>query len=227
MSPKISSFVWFFFFFLHSNSLFRRRLSKHEQRSQHNPNTDRQTDIGLSKCWWLCPTDCKGNQLPRTQDNINTVRNCIEGEHQHCGSNKKMILQNTSDSQCDQVCVCVCPGQCVSGTGVNYVGNVNVTVSGKECQRWSSNFPHPIIRYSGFTSLGTNTWYADKCINVVVCLCTCPTCSTPLQGVQLLRAEQHSAGEFLSESGQQSRGSVVFHQRPHGPKAGLQSPYLW
>lgn len=68
-----------------------------------------------TETFWTTYLDCKGNQLPRTQDNINTVRNCIEG-------------------------------QCVSGTGVNYVGNVNVTVSGKQCQRWSSNFPHPIIR---------------------------------------------------------------------------------
>ncbi|XP_056157167.1 prothrombin [Lampris incognitus] len=37
-------------------------------------------------------------------------------------------------------------GQCSAGTGVNYLGNINVTVSGRICQFWSSNFPHPVIR---------------------------------------------------------------------------------
>uniref|UniRef100_A0A147AMC1 Prothrombin n=1 Tax=Fundulus heteroclitus TaxID=8078 RepID=A0A147AMC1_FUNHE len=37
-------------------------------------------------------------------------------------------------------------GQCVSGSGVSYEGNVNITESGKRCQRWSSSFPHPIHR---------------------------------------------------------------------------------
>ncbi|XP_049426364.1 prothrombin [Epinephelus fuscoguttatus] len=37
-------------------------------------------------------------------------------------------------------------GQCVSGTGVKYEGNINITQSGKQCQYWTSSFPHPIIR---------------------------------------------------------------------------------
>ncbi|XP_054479738.1 prothrombin [Anoplopoma fimbria] len=37
-------------------------------------------------------------------------------------------------------------GQCVSGSGVNYEGNINITQSGRQCQFWSSSFPHPIIR---------------------------------------------------------------------------------
>lgn len=37
-------------------------------------------------------------------------------------------------------------GECISGTGVNYAGNINITVSGRECQRWGHSFPHPIIR---------------------------------------------------------------------------------
>uniref|UniRef100_A0A671UFY9 Prothrombin n=1 Tax=Sparus aurata TaxID=8175 RepID=A0A671UFY9_SPAAU len=53
--------------------------------------------------------------LTRTQDNIDMVRQCVEG-------------------------------QCISGTGVSYAGNVNITESGIQCQHWSSSFPHPIIR---------------------------------------------------------------------------------
>uniref|UniRef100_A0A671UHK5 Prothrombin n=1 Tax=Sparus aurata TaxID=8175 RepID=A0A671UHK5_SPAAU len=39
-----------------------------------------------------------------------------------------------------------CSSQCISGTGVSYAGNVNITESGIQCQHWSSSFPHPIIR---------------------------------------------------------------------------------
>ncbi|XP_066556738.1 prothrombin [Amia ocellicauda] len=35
-------------------------------------------------------------------------------------------------------------GHCASGKGENYNGNVSVTVSHRECQYWSSNFPHRI-----------------------------------------------------------------------------------
>ncbi|XP_031175699.1 prothrombin [Sander lucioperca] len=37
-------------------------------------------------------------------------------------------------------------GQCISGTGVIYEGNVNITRSGRECQHWRHSFPHPIMR---------------------------------------------------------------------------------
>ncbi|CAF95775.1 unnamed protein product, partial [Tetraodon nigroviridis] len=37
-------------------------------------------------------------------------------------------------------------GFCISGTGANYAGNVNISKSGRQCQHWKHNFPHPIIR---------------------------------------------------------------------------------
>ncbi|XP_034035444.1 prothrombin isoform X1 [Thalassophryne amazonica] len=37
-------------------------------------------------------------------------------------------------------------GQCISGKGLTYEGNINITQSGRQCQYWGSNFPHPIIR---------------------------------------------------------------------------------
>ncbi|TNN56024.1 Prothrombin [Liparis tanakae] len=40
-------------------------------------------------------------------------------------------------------------GQCISGSGLSYEGNINITQSGRTCQAWSSSYPHPIIRYLG------------------------------------------------------------------------------
>uniref|UniRef100_A0AAQ4NTF4 Prothrombin n=1 Tax=Gasterosteus aculeatus aculeatus TaxID=481459 RepID=A0AAQ4NTF4_GASAC len=37
-------------------------------------------------------------------------------------------------------------GQCISSSGVNYEGNINITQSGRKCQPWSSSYPHPIFR---------------------------------------------------------------------------------
>ncbi|KAM9328273.1 prothrombin [Pholidichthys leucotaenia] len=37
-------------------------------------------------------------------------------------------------------------GHCISGNGVNYGGNVNITQSGRQCQHWRHSFPHPIHR---------------------------------------------------------------------------------
>uniref|UniRef100_A0A4W6DU38 Prothrombin n=1 Tax=Lates calcarifer TaxID=8187 RepID=A0A4W6DU38_LATCA len=65
--------------------------------------------------FWKTYLDCKGTEMSRTRDNINTVRQCIDG-------------------------------QCIFGKGVNYEGDINITVSGRQCQYWSSSFPHPIIR---------------------------------------------------------------------------------
>ncbi|CAN9498307.1 unnamed protein product [Ophioblennius macclurei] len=37
-------------------------------------------------------------------------------------------------------------GQCISGQGLHYEGNINITKSGRACQHWKHSFPHPIIR---------------------------------------------------------------------------------
>ncbi|KAM6893024.1 prothrombin [Lycodopsis pacificus] len=68
-----------------------------------------------TKNFWTKYQDCKGTQMIRTEDNINVVRQCLEG-------------------------------QCISGSGVNYEGNINITQSGRQCQAWRSSYPHPIIR---------------------------------------------------------------------------------
>uniref|UniRef100_A0AAQ5X7G8 Prothrombin n=1 Tax=Amphiprion ocellaris TaxID=80972 RepID=A0AAQ5X7G8_AMPOC len=68
-----------------------------------------------TETFWVKYLDCKGTQMTRTAENINLVRQCIEG-------------------------------QCISGQGLNYEGNVNITKTGRMCQHWRHRFPHPIYR---------------------------------------------------------------------------------
>ncbi|XP_070814235.1 prothrombin [Chaetodon trifascialis] len=84
-------------------------ICDHEEAREVFEQTDK------TENFWLKYLDCKGNEMTRTQDNINMIRECIEG-------------------------------QCVSGAGVNYEGNINITRSGRQCQHWRHSFPHPIIR---------------------------------------------------------------------------------
>ncbi|XP_028255540.1 prothrombin [Parambassis ranga] len=65
--------------------------------------------------FWAKYLDCKGTQLTRTQQNIQLVRHCIQG-------------------------------QCISGQGLSYLGNINITKTGRMCQFWRHSFPHPINR---------------------------------------------------------------------------------
>uniref|UniRef100_A0A3B5QRK3 Prothrombin n=1 Tax=Xiphophorus maculatus TaxID=8083 RepID=A0A3B5QRK3_XIPMA len=37
-------------------------------------------------------------------------------------------------------------GECVTGIGGSYKGDINITESGKKCQYWTGRFPHPIYR---------------------------------------------------------------------------------
>ncbi|XP_007244969.4 prothrombin [Astyanax mexicanus] len=66
--------------------------------------------------FWEKYLACDGNTLKRTPDNISKVRTCV---------NKK--------------------DHCYLNTGEHYSGDVNLTISGKTCQYWKSNFPHRII----------------------------------------------------------------------------------
>nr|BAM36362.1 coagulin factor II [Oplegnathus fasciatus] len=84
-------------------------ICDHEEAREVFEQTDK------TENFWVKYLDCKGTQMIRTQENIDIVRQCIEG-------------------------------QCISGTGVNYEGNINITESGRQCQYWRSSFPHPIIR---------------------------------------------------------------------------------
>lgn len=108
----------------------------------HTPHTHRNTEYTLSPtvCLPVCLTDCKGNQLLRTEDNIIAFKECIDGKHQ---------LAENSFSWSMWECVltvCVSSGFCISGRGLNYAGNVNISKSGRQCQHWKHSFPHPIIR---------------------------------------------------------------------------------
>ncbi|KAM3585382.1 uncharacterized protein V6R79_016416 [Siganus canaliculatus] len=84
-------------------------ICDHEEAREVFEQADKTEDF------WKKYLDCHGTELPRTEDNINSVKQCVAGE-------------------------------CISGSGVNYEGDVNITESGRQCQYWTSNFPHPIIR---------------------------------------------------------------------------------
>uniref|UniRef100_A0A3B4D5H3 Prothrombin n=1 Tax=Pygocentrus nattereri TaxID=42514 RepID=A0A3B4D5H3_PYGNA len=58
---------------------------------------------------------CAGSTLKRTADNIVKIRTCIHHKD-----------------------------NCYLNIGDHYSGNVSITVSGKKCQYWKSNFPHKI-----------------------------------------------------------------------------------
>ncbi|CAL9698398.1 unnamed protein product [Knipowitschia caucasica] len=53
------------------------------------------------------------------------------------------LQRNTENTQMVRSCL---DGSCVMGRGMGYTGNINITQSGRVCQRWSSSYPHPIIR---------------------------------------------------------------------------------
>ncbi|XP_051283059.1 prothrombin [Dicentrarchus labrax] len=84
-------------------------ICDHEEAREVFEQTDK------TENFWTKYLDCEGTKKIRTQQNINIVRQCIEG-------------------------------QCISGTGVNYEGDINITESGRQCQNWNHMFPHPIIR---------------------------------------------------------------------------------
>ncbi|KAF7644817.1 hypothetical protein LDENG_00215250, partial [Lucifuga dentata] len=62
-------------------------------------------------------------------------------------------LIRTSDN-IDLVRKCI-EGQCITGSGVNYEGDVSITESGRQCQYWKSNFPHPIFREYNASDAGS------------------------------------------------------------------------
>lgn len=84
-------------------------ICDHEEAREVFEQTDK------TETFWTKYLDCKGNGMTRTQENIFTVRQCLEGH-------------------------------CIFGKGVNYEGNINITKSGRQCQHWRYNFPHPIMR---------------------------------------------------------------------------------
>ncbi|XP_038569534.1 prothrombin isoform X3 [Micropterus salmoides] len=84
-------------------------ICNHEEAREVFEQTDK------TENFWQKYLDCKADQIKRSQEKINIIRQCLEG-------------------------------QCISGNGVKYEGNINITQSGKQCQHWRSSFPHPIIR---------------------------------------------------------------------------------
>ncbi|XP_057187594.1 prothrombin [Triplophysa rosa] len=75
--------------------------------------------VDKTEAFWEKYLDCKGTTLPRTKENIDSVRTCVHVK-----------------------------GDCYRHTGENYEGIVSVTKSGRVCQYWKSNFPHRIHEFN-------------------------------------------------------------------------------
>ncbi|KAK3528122.1 hypothetical protein QTP86_023845 [Hemibagrus guttatus] len=69
--------------------------------------------------FWSTYLACSGNTVQRNVDTVRGIRTCIDHK-----------------------------GLCYINTGEHYRGNVNITVSGKPCQYWKSNFPHRITEFN-------------------------------------------------------------------------------
>ncbi|KAG7315305.1 hypothetical protein KOW79_021393 [Hemibagrus wyckioides] len=69
--------------------------------------------------FWTTYLACSGNTVQRNVDTVRGIRTCVDQK-----------------------------GRCYINTGEHYRGNVNITVSGKPCQYWKSNFPHRITEFN-------------------------------------------------------------------------------
>lgn len=72
--------------------------------------------------FWNTYLACSGTTVKRNVDTIRGIRSCIDQK-----------------------------GLCYVNTGEHYKGNINVTISGKPCQYWKSNFPHRITEFNTTT----------------------------------------------------------------------------
>ncbi|KAM9820242.1 prothrombin [Neosynchiropus ocellatus] len=71
-------------------------------------------------------------------------------QYQDCKGTELQRNQKSIDTVRD----CI-QGVCIIGKGASYRGNISITQSGRVCQHWGSNYPHPIIREYNISSPGT------------------------------------------------------------------------
>ncbi|XP_026988834.1 prothrombin [Tachysurus fulvidraco] len=69
--------------------------------------------------FWNTYLACSGTTVQRNVDSVRGIQTCVDQK-----------------------------GLCYINTGEHYRGNVNVTLSGKPCQYWKSNFPHRITEFN-------------------------------------------------------------------------------
>lgn len=150
--------------------------------------------------FWNNYVDCKGNELQRTQSQIDQVRGCIEG-------------------------MCV-----ISRMGISYRGYTNVTVSGRPCQSWRHNFPHPIMREFNASASDSNLeenfcrnpdsqsggpWCFTKDPSVQKEACRVPTCGEPFVPTTVAPEPQVSSEGCLSNNGVDYVGDLAVTMNGH------------
>ncbi|XP_048886035.1 prothrombin [Brienomyrus brachyistius] len=76
-------------------------------------------NVDTAGTFWHIYEVCTGTKMLRSKESLSVLRACLDSN-----------------------------GTCIMGIGLNYQGNSAVTISGKTCQYWKSNFPHKITEFN-------------------------------------------------------------------------------
>ncbi|KAK1876288.1 Prothrombin [Dissostichus eleginoides] len=139
-------------------------ICDHEEAREVFEQTDK------TEKFWTKYLDCKGTQMSRTQNNINIVRQCIEGSstlQNQKASCRRTSVETLTSAQRDPgvspkipqfrrspagslpvaseafVPPTVAPeqiktGVCLPNYGIDYIGDLSVTLGGHACMKWAS-----------------------------------------------------------------------------------------
>ncbi|XP_059831441.1 prothrombin [Hypanus sabinus] len=113
-------------------------------------------------------------------------------------------------------------GQCYEEGGPSYKGNISMTISGRQCQSWSRNFPHKAeynpVTYntsdliSNYCRNPNNSqsgpWCYTKDPKVKMELCYIPRCGEPLKPLPTLPPEEKPATDCVPNQGRDYTGTL-------------------
>uniref|UniRef100_A0A672HUA0 Prothrombin n=1 Tax=Salarias fasciatus TaxID=181472 RepID=A0A672HUA0_SALFA len=86
----------------------------------------------------------RANQMFEEMKPGNLERECVEEICDH--EEAREVFEQTDKTENFWVKYLGMYRSCISGQGLNYEGNINITRSGRVCQHWRHSFPHPISR---------------------------------------------------------------------------------
>nr|BDS91678.1 prothrombin [Heterodontus japonicus] len=113
-------------------------------------------------------------------------------------------------------------GQCYQEIGSNYKGNISLTISGRQCQSWSSNYPH-LPKYNPVTynqsdlidnlcrnpnNSQTGPWCYTKDPKVQTEACYIPRCGETLPPLLSQPPTAESLGPCIPDQGSAYRGTL-------------------